>query len=77
VVSKVCGSLSVLYGGKVVEQTAVRDFFRAPAHPYSKALLAATPKYTDPEAGLNPVPEAVIAAVREEVAQADRGWRRG
>ncbi|MDO9526260.1 MAG: ABC transporter ATP-binding protein [Gemmobacter sp.] len=67
VVSKVCDSLSVLYAGKVIEQTSVREFFRAPAHPYSAALLAATPKYTDPDAGLHPVPDAVIAAVRAEV----------
>ena len=67
VVSKVCQSLSVLYSGKVVEDTTVTDFFRAPAHPYSAALLAATPKYTDPSAGLNPVPDAVIAAVKAEV----------
>ena len=53
--------------GKVVEDSAVADFFRAPKHPYSAALLAATPKYTDPLAGLQPVPEAVIAAVRAEV----------
>ena len=55
------------YAGKVVEDSAVADFFRAPKHPYSAALLAATPKYTDPLAGLQPVPEAVIAAVRAEV----------
>lgn len=67
VVSKVCQSLSVLYSGKVVEDTSVTEFFRAPKHPYSAALLAATPKYTDPSAGLNPVPDAVIAAVRAEV----------
>ena len=67
VVSKVCQSLSVLYSGKVVEDTSVTQFFRAPKHPYSAALLAATPKYTDPSAGLNPVPDAVIAAVRAEV----------
>jgi peptide/nickel transport system ATP-binding protein len=67
VVSKVCQSLSVLYSGKVVEDTSVADFFRAPKHPYSAALLAATPKYTDPSAGLNPVPDAVIAAVKAEV----------
>jgi peptide/nickel transport system ATP-binding protein len=67
VVSKVCQSLSVLFAGKVVEDTTVQAFFRAPAHPYSAALLAATPKYTDPSAGLNPMPEAVIAAVRAEV----------
>ena len=67
VVSKVCQNLSVLYSGKVLEHTSVADFFRAPKHPYSAALLAATPRYTDPSAGLNPVPDAVIAAVRAEV----------
>jgi peptide/nickel transport system ATP-binding protein len=77
VVSKVCQSLSVLYGGMVVESTKVRDFFREPAHAYSRALLAATPKYTDPDASLTPVPEAVIAAVQAEVAANDRSHRHG
>jgi len=77
VVSKVCQSLSVLYGGMVVESTKVRDFFREPVHPYSRALLAATPKYTDPDASLTPVPEAVIAAVQAEVAAHDRSHRHG
>lgn len=77
VVSKVCQSLSVLYSGMVVERAEVRDFFDAPVHPYSRALLMATPKYTDPAASLLPVPEAVIAAVRAEVAEADRSWRHG
>lgn len=77
VVSKVCQSLSVLYGGMVVESTKVRDFFREPAHAYSRALLAATPKYTAPDASLTPVPEAVIAAVQAEVAAHDRSHRHG
>ena len=72
VVSKVCQSLSVLYGGMVVESTGVRDFFQQPSHAYSRALLAATPKYTDPLASLTPVPEAVIAAVQAEVTDHDR-----
>jgi peptide/nickel transport system ATP-binding protein len=59
----------------VVESTKVRDFFREPAHAYSRALLAATPKYTDPDASLTPVPEAVIAAVQAEVAAHDRSHR--
>ncbi len=77
VVSKVCQRLSVLYSGMVVEDSTVGDFFAAPRHPYSAALLAATPKYTDPGAGLRPVPDAVIAAVRAEVAAFDRGPARG
>jgi dipeptide transport system ATP-binding protein len=75
VVSKVCKSLSVLYAGKVVEDADMRAFFRAPKHPYSTALLAATPKYTDPDTSLTPVPASVIAAVQSEVQAADREWR--
>ena len=72
VVSKVCQTMTVLYSGKVVEDTRVRDFFANPGHPYSAALLAATPKYTDPDGSLTPVPDAVIRAVKEEVAAFDR-----
>ncbi|MDE4132381.1 ABC transporter ATP-binding protein [Phaeobacter sp. QD34_3] len=72
VVSKVCQTMSVLYSGMVVEDTKVRDFFASPGHPYSAALLVATPKYTDPDGSLTPVPEAVIRAVEEEVAAFDR-----
>ena len=71
VVSKVCQTISVLYGGMVVEDTRVSDFFRGPTHPYSAALLAATPKYTDPDASLTPVPDAVLAAVRAEAEARD------
>jgi len=72
VVSKVCDSLTVLYGGLVVEDTDVRSFFAGPSHAYSRALLAATPKYTDPDASLTPVPETVIRTVEAEVTAADR-----
>ncbi len=71
VVSKVCQNLSILYGGLVVEDTSARDFFAGPHHAYSRALLAATPKYTDPEASLVPVPEVVLAGVQAEVAAFD------
>ena len=77
VVSKVCQRLSVLYAGMVVEDTSVADFFAAPRHAYSAALLAATPKYTDPSAGLIPVPEAVISAVQAELAAFDRSVAHG
>lgn len=75
VVSKVCQRLSVLYGGKIIENSSVPDFFEGPKHAYSRALLAATPKYTDPDASLLPVDEAVIEAVAAEVLAADKEWR--
>ncbi len=77
VVSKVCQNLSVLYAGMVVEDTDIKSFFSGPKHPYSAALLAATPKYTDPAASLMPVPDAVIAAVQAEVAAFDKGPAHG
>lgn len=72
VVSKVCDSLTVLFAGHVVETARMRDFFAAPDHPYSAALLAATPTYTDPTSSLTPVPQEVIDAVYAEVLAADR-----
>ncbi|SOE08707.1 peptide/nickel transport system ATP-binding protein [Hoeflea halophila] len=77
VVSKVCQRLSVLYGGKIIENSRVPDFFKGPRHAYSRALLAATPKYTDPDASLLPVDDAVIEAVAAEVLAADKEWRHG
>ena len=72
VVSKVCDTLSVLYAGKVVEDARMRRFFTRPIHPYSRALLAATPSYEDPEGALTPVPQSVIEQVEREVQDHDR-----
>ncbi|WP_422375331.1 ABC transporter ATP-binding protein [Roseibium sp.] len=71
VVSKIAQTLSVLYAGKVVEETGVEHFFAGPSHPYSRALLAATPKYTDPDGSLTPVPDSVVSAVDAEIAAFD------
>lgn len=72
VVSKVCDTLSVLYAGKVVEDANMPRFFMRPIHPYSAALLAATPTYTDPTGSLTPVPQRVIDGVEQEVAEHDQ-----
>ena len=77
VVSKICQRLTVLFAGRIVEQADTAGFFKAPVHAYSRALLAATPKYTDPEDSLTPVDEAVIRAAVQEVEAAEREWRNG
>ena len=43
--------VSVMYAGRVVETSRCEDFFRHPKHPYSQALLEASP-----ERGLKPIP---------------------
>ena len=68
-VSKICDKMTVLYGGKILEQTGVRNFFKGPKHLYSQALLTATPKYNNPKHSLIPVPEDVIEAVENEIRE--------
>jgi peptide/nickel transport system ATP-binding protein len=75
VVAKICDRLSVLYMGKVVEQGSTADVLVAPCHAYTKALLAANPRYDRPDSGLEPTPPEVVAALRAEIAAFDRGAR--
>jgi len=74
VVSKIGQSISVLYAGLMVEDSTVARFYAGPSHAYSRALLAATPKYTDPMGSLTPVPESVLEEVRAEVVASDGAW---
>ncbi|MFY9893590.1 MAG: ABC transporter ATP-binding protein [Xanthobacteraceae bacterium] len=73
VVAKICDRLTVLYMGKVMEQGSTADVLAAPRHPYTKALLAANPRYDQPDTGLEPTPPEVIAALRAEIAAFDAG----
>ncbi len=43
VVRHLCDRVVVMYLGLVMEEGAAAEIFRAPAHPYTRALLAATP----------------------------------
>jgi peptide/nickel transport system ATP-binding protein len=71
VVAKICDRVTVLYMGKVVEQGATADVLKSPRHAYTKALLAANPRYDRPDTGLEPTPPEVIAALRAEIAAFD------
>ncbi|MEV0973025.1 ABC transporter ATP-binding protein [Microtetraspora glauca] len=43
-VASIADRVAVMYAGRVVETGVVRDIFRRPAHPYTKALLDAVPR---------------------------------
>ncbi|MFM8746284.1 MAG: ABC transporter ATP-binding protein [Aestuariivirga sp.] len=68
VVAQISDRMTVLYGGKVLEQGATAAILRAPQHPYTRALLAASPRYDMPEQSLKPVPEELILELKREIA---------
>ncbi|RYE76769.1 MAG: ABC transporter ATP-binding protein [Myxococcales bacterium] len=44
VVADVADRISVMYAGEIVEESAVHDLYKAPAHPYTEGLLASIPR---------------------------------
>lgn len=44
VVARMCDRVVVLYGGRVMEEAPAVALFDAPAHPYTRGLLAAMPR---------------------------------
>ena len=45
VIEYMCNRLAVMYLGKVVEEANTEELFSNPQHPYTKALLSATPNF--------------------------------
>ena len=43
-VARVCDRMGVLYAGRLIETGTLGSVFRAPAHPYTRGLLAALPR---------------------------------
>lgn len=44
VIYEVCDRVVVMYAGQIVEEADAREIFAAPLHPYTKGLIASTPK---------------------------------
>lgn len=58
VVAQVSDRIAVMYAGRIVEQGPADDILDAPTHPYTAALLAATPSAVEAGARLRPIPGA-------------------
>jgi len=73
VVAQICDSVTLLFGGRVVEAGRTADLLEAPKHRYSRALIEASPRYDRPDAGLRPIPDDVVAELRGALAAQSDG----
>lgn len=73
VVAKVCDTVTVLHAGRVVEQASAADIMTEPRHPYTRALLDATPRHDRPADALHPVPVDLSDRLHAEAAAIRRG----
>ena len=44
IVARMCDRVAVMYAGRIVEIGPVRQIFKTPAHPYTRALLESVPR---------------------------------
>ncbi len=47
--SEIADRVALMYAGQLVEISAAKQFFDAPAHPYSRLLIASVPRLRQPE----------------------------
>jgi peptide/nickel transport system ATP-binding protein len=71
VVAKICRTMTVLHAGRVLEEGETADVLAKPRHPYTRALLAATPRADRPAEALRPVPQALIENLWAEAHRLD------
>ncbi len=75
-VAKLCQTLSVLHTGRVLEDGDVATVLARPRHPYTQALLAATPRLDRPADALTPIPRALIETLNAEARAYDEAGPR-
>ncbi|MCX5807022.1 MAG: ABC transporter ATP-binding protein [Proteobacteria bacterium] len=56
IVRKLCNIISIMYAGRILEQSSVDDFFKEPLHPYSKGLLNSVFGFGGTEKRLTAIP---------------------
>ncbi|RQW80995.1 MAG: ABC transporter ATP-binding protein [Methanothrix sp.] len=53
--AELCDKIAVMYSGEILEYAGIQDFFRKPAHPYSKCFLESLPaRGMKPIRGISP-----------------------
>jgi oligopeptide/dipeptide ABC transporter ATP-binding protein len=59
VLSWICTYAAVMYAGKIVEYSDIRRLIRGPKHPYTRALIGASPRLDCDRDALSSIPGAV------------------
>jgi oligopeptide/dipeptide ABC transporter ATP-binding protein len=77
VIAALADDVQVMRNGSVVERGPVRQILEQPAHDYTRALLAATPRLEGPAPEPPPMPVQMPLSVRDlAVRFRMKGWRR-
>ena len=74
-VAKLCQTVTVLHAGRVLESGDTARVLRDAAHPYTRALLAATPRLDRPAEALAPLPRALVEQLHEEARIHDLAYQ--
>jgi peptide/nickel transport system ATP-binding protein len=69
VVAEIADRVTVMYAGQVVESAPVRELFRSPRHPYTRALLDCLPA----RAAVDADGRRVVRSIPGQVGPVDRG----
>ena len=59
VVAEMCDRVNVMYAGRIVEEANIEDLFENPKHPYTAALIGATPVLGEVDRELVSIPGSV------------------
>jgi oligopeptide transport system ATP-binding protein len=55
IVAGLCQRVAVMYAGRIVEESGVKEIFSNPRHPYTHGLLTSTPRMDRKEERLQPI----------------------
>jgi peptide/nickel transport system ATP-binding protein len=61
IVRELCDRIAVMYAGKIVESSTVRDLFENPKHPYTRALMECIPDASKKK--VHPIPGFVSSLI--------------
>ncbi|MCP5095635.1 MAG: ABC transporter ATP-binding protein [Chloroflexi bacterium] len=59
VVAEMCDRVTVMYAGRIVEESPIIELFESPKHPYTAALIGSTPVLGQAEKDLTTIPGSV------------------